>query len=297
MGTLQGYIVGTLIALAAIGAVAGEGRRLRAARRALDARIRPPRSADTPLDLYEVAYLCGGAGRVAVVAVVRMHAEGRLPVRARAARWITAEPSGEPRDGVEAAVLGALAARRDDDGRSPWPVELFDSDPPVRDLRERLVLAGLLRDRFAPVGVLHHHPVSRAYYRACARFARTLRLASALAVAGVVIALLWRAYPPLLVYPPLLWAGRRHRDRYDAGTGSYGEVTDAGRAAVRATDAADGPVTADRRQVCEVARSGPDSLPVQHILRPAPAPPWQPPEPGPEPPRIVIDGSPGLGGL
>ncbi|MFJ4767934.1 TIGR04222 domain-containing membrane protein [Streptomyces uncialis] len=297
MGTWQGNIIGALVALAAIGAVLGAGRRLRAARRALDARIRPPRPADTPLDLYEVAYLCGGAGRVAVVAVVRMHAEGRLSVCGRAARWITAEPSGEPRDGVEVAVLDALAARRDEHGRSPWPVELFDSDPPVRDLRERLVLGGLLRDRFAPVGVLHHHPVSRAYYQARGRFARTLRLASALTVAGVVVALLWRAYPPLLVYPPLLWAGRRHRDGYDADTGSYGEVTDAGRAAVRATDAADGPATAERQQVCEVARSGPDSLPAQHILRPAPAPPWQPPEPGPQPPRIVIDGSPGLGGL
>ncbi|MCM2389933.1 TIGR04222 domain-containing membrane protein [Streptomyces albipurpureus] len=293
----QGNVVGVLVALAAVGALATAGRRLRSAHRAMHARIEPLRPVDTPLDLYELAYLRGGGRRVAAVALVRMHAEGRLSVRRRAASWITVVPSDEPRDGVEAAVLKALAGQRNDDGWSPWPVELFDSDPPLRDIRERLVLGGLLRDQSAPIGVLHHHPVSRSYYRARHRFARTQRWVPAFAVAGAVVALLWHAYLPLLLYPPLLWAGWRHRNRYDDDTRSFGEVTPAGRAATLAAETARGLATVGGGQIRDVALVGPDALPAQHILCPPPARSSRPPERRPEPPPVVIDGSPGLGGL
>ncbi|MFF5808346.1 TIGR04222 domain-containing membrane protein [Streptomyces sp. NPDC012746] len=283
MGTWLGIVVGVLVALAAIGTVAVSGRRLRAAHHALHTAIGPPWPVDTPLDPYELAYLCGREGRVVVTAVLRMHAEGRLRVRRRAAGWITAVRAAEPRDDVERAVLAALERQRNGDGWSPWPVELGDDGTPVREVRERLVLGGLIRDDAAPIGTLHRHPVTLAYYyRARARFADTLRAVPAFAVVGVVVALVWHAWPPLLLYPPLLWAARRHRDRHEEDTGHHGEVTEAGKAAVRAVSADErGAASAVDRQVLETARSGPETLPAGHVLRPPPAPPRRSPPPRP----------------
>lgn len=237
---------------------------------------------------------------MAAAAVVRMYAEGRLAVDRRAEQWITVEAAGEAHDGIEAAVLDALTGRRNEDGWVPWPVELFDSDPPLREIRERLVLEGLLHDQAAPAGVLHCDPVSSAYHRARYRFTQTLRWVPAMAVAGVVVALVWHAYLPLLAYPLLVWAGRRHRDRYADDTVSFGAVTQTGRAAVRVAETDDRLVAAVGRQAHEVARSGLGAFPVTHPLTAPPAPPRQPRQPPsyePEPTEIVIDASPGLGGL
>ncbi|MEU3461160.1 TIGR04222 domain-containing membrane protein [Streptomyces sp. NPDC006733] len=296
MGSWLGNLVGCLLALGAIGAVVASGRRLRSAQRARRARIGPVRSAQSPLDLYELAYLCGRGRRVAAAVVVRLHAQGRLVVGRPADRWITAEAVGEARDGIEAAVLAALTAQRNDHGWVPWPVELFDSDPPLRALRERLIVEGLLQDQGALVGVLHRDPVSRSYYRARYRFTQTLRWVPAVAVAGVVVAVVWRAYLPLVAYPLLVWAGRRHRDRYADDPDSFGVVTAAGHSAVRAAETEDR-VPAVERLVHDVARSGLNALPTTHPLT-APTPlPRQPPQSEPEPPESVIDASPGLGGL
>ncbi|MFI5764004.1 TIGR04222 domain-containing membrane protein [Streptomyces sp. NPDC051563] len=297
MGTWWGNAVGVLVALAAIGTVAVSGRRLTAAHHALQASVGPPRPVNAPLDLYELAYLRGREGRVVVTAVLRMHAEGRLRVLRRAPGRITAVQVTEPGDEVERAVLAALTRQRNADGWSPWPVELGDDRTPVREVRERLVRGGLLRDDAAPIGTLHHHPVTVAYYLARARFADTLRRVPIGAVVGVVVALTWHAWLPLLLYPPLLWAGRRHRDRHEEDSTHHGEVTESGQAAVRAAAADErGLAAAVDRQVLETAWSGPETLPAGHVLHAPPPPPRQLPPPEPPSP-VTIDVPPGLGGL
>ena len=61
------------------------------------------------LSLYEVAYLCGGPGRVALTAVVTMHQDGRVKISpARHRVVITRDEASHP---VERAVLDA----------APWP--------------------------------------------------------------------------------------------------------------------------------------------------------------------------------
>lgn len=318
MGTWLGNGVGVLIALAALAPFVGPERRLSAAYRAVNSLKTPVRPVEDRLDLYELAYLCGREERLAATVLVRMHAEGRAAVERRTPYRITAALSGEPRDGVEAAVRDAWEQQTDGDDGARWPLTVSRTASPVRAVRERLVLDGLLRDENAPLGVFADHPVVRAYYEARYRFARTVRWSPAFALAGIAVAVLCHAYLPLLAYPPLLLALRLQPQRYELARRSYGEVTPAGRTAISAVSADEpcGPFTADGegvgdgplepgrteptrapRVVREVARSGLDALPPGHVLGPPPAPPVRSRETRPEPPEIIVDASPGLGGL
>ena len=59
------------------------------------------------LDLYEVAYLCGGPGRAALTAVVTLRQDGRIKISpARHRITITRDEASHP---VERAVLDAAA--------------------------------------------------------------------------------------------------------------------------------------------------------------------------------------------
>ncbi|MFC6080745.1 TIGR04222 domain-containing membrane protein [Sphaerisporangium aureirubrum] len=58
------------------------------------------------LDLYETAYLCGGARRVAMVALVGLCEDGRAEVQPGMHRVMILRP--ESRDAVEAAVLSCV---------------------------------------------------------------------------------------------------------------------------------------------------------------------------------------------
>ena len=63
-------------------------------------------SVPTPADVYEIAYLCGGADRVALAAVVAMRQDGRITIsRTRRRVRVTHRRASQP---VERAVLDAV---------------------------------------------------------------------------------------------------------------------------------------------------------------------------------------------
>lgn len=130
MGTWLGNGVGVLLTFAAFALLVGPERRLGAAYRAVRGLSAPVRPVEDRLDLYELAYLCGGDSGLGTTVLVRMHAEGRAAVERRAPYRITAVLSGEPRDGVEAAVRDAWEQPTEEDDEAYWPLTVSRSAPP-----------------------------------------------------------------------------------------------------------------------------------------------------------------------
>lgn len=60
----------------------------------------------TELDPYEIAYVCGGPERVAMVVLVALHEDGQVKISS--ARHRVEAIRCEPRDGVEAAALEVI---------------------------------------------------------------------------------------------------------------------------------------------------------------------------------------------
>ncbi|MER5961464.1 TIGR04222 domain-containing membrane protein [Streptomyces sp. NPDC002057] len=296
MGTGWGNLLGGLLALASLGAVLGAAESLRRARRSMLATVRPPRPADERLGLYELAYLSGGASRVACVALVRMHRGRRLVVERHGPERIALRPvGGGPRDDMEALALETAAKATDGDGRAPWPLFPSGGDSRMRELRDRLVVEGLLNEGGFPDGVLRRAPTTESWLRARTRYRTLVARLPAAVVAGAVLAVALRSYLPLLVYPPLLWWARAVRDRDEE---PYSTLTAAGRAAVEAAGRADWIRRGEPAWLREVAVLGRDALSARHPLhRPAPPPRPRTPAPEPEPEPVVVYEGPGLGGL
>ncbi|MDH2428377.1 TIGR04222 domain-containing membrane protein [Sphaerisporangium sp. TRM90804] len=96
----------------------------------------------TELDLYETAYLCGGARRVAMVAVVALCDDGRAEIHPEAHRvTIVHREAGDP---VEAAVLAAVPEAGRHFGNA---VTAVADSPAVEAIAESLRDLGLVTRR------------------------------------------------------------------------------------------------------------------------------------------------------
>lgn len=97
------------------------------------------------LDVYEVAYLCGGPQRVALAAVVAMQQDGRIKIsRTRHRVQIAHRTAGHP---VEQAVLAAVP----DSGQVLGPV--------LHDVAHSAALAELI-DGLQQHGLVGHHSLT-----------------------------------------------------------------------------------------------------------------------------------------
>ncbi|MER7760367.1 hypothetical protein [Streptomyces sp. NPDC097619] len=268
---------------------------------ALAATAGPVRPPATGLSWYESAclqYPHGPAG-VLGVALVRMHAEGRLTFLGRAYdRYVFAVNDPVPRDEVEAALLDPPARKS---GRLSVSSGAHDwSRPPWDELRRRLVTDGLLRERGLPAGIAADAPQVAAWRTARARARRArARLLTLYLVTGVVSALLSGAWPLLVGYVvavPFLTRSEE-RPRHPRAP----EITPAGEAAVRAARAA-APDSRETEVLLSVAKGGLAAAPAWHPFgKPPPAasaPPRQVRQVLQEepPPAVDLD-PPGLGGL
>ncbi|MFJ5934587.1 TIGR04222 domain-containing membrane protein [Streptomyces sp. NPDC093071] len=299
MGTWWGNLFGALLLLASLATASATAAALRRARRAMTAGIRPPRSPEQRLDLYELAYLHGQASRVVDVALLRMHRGRRLTVRRTAVDRVELRPSGRgPRDDVETMALDLMAGAADGEGGLRWPPVFGDGHPRMRALRDRLVLDGLMSDDNFPLGVLRRSPATQRWLAARNRHATVVRWLPATAAAGVVLAVAAHALLPLLGYPPLLWWARAVRERAEGAFAPI-SVTDAGRAAMKAAERPEWIRPGESAGLRDLAVHGLVLLSARHPLR-LPEPPRRAdPPPRPEPPRepVVIYEGPGLGGL
>ncbi|MET9118900.1 TIGR04222 domain-containing membrane protein [Streptomyces longwoodensis] len=300
MGTWWGNLLGAGLLLACLMIVRTTAVALRRAHRVMTAGIRPPRAPDERLDLYELAYLHGGGERVVQVALLRMHADRRLEARRVSERRVGLRPLGRgPRDEWEKAALDVAARAADDEGHVPWPLPASDGEPVIRALRDRLVLDGLRGDGGHPAGVLRRSPAARGRLQARNRHDTVVRWLPAVAVAGLVLAVVTGSYLPLLGHPPLLWWAHRVRAQAErAFTSVYG-VTDAGRAAMAAAERPEWIRKGEPARLRNLAVDGTKILSTRHPLHEPQEPrrndpPPTPPEPRPQP--VVYEG-PGLGGL
>ncbi|MEU1409941.1 TIGR04222 domain-containing membrane protein [Streptomyces sp. NPDC005728] len=254
----------------------------RAARR-VRAAVVSPRGPDPVADLYEIAYLQGGAGGLCVTVAVRMRDTGRLSVSGTG-EWITVEPAGcRPQDDVEAAFTDAAVRKHAERYRSrglPW---VGTDDEYVRRIRDRLVAEGLLNDPDRTRDVL----IATDF------FGMTILCSPVLIGAAAVLARLgggsyWilLGYAPLLVGSFLLWV----RDLgCRPGPSPLGlRAVELARAGTWAPDPHPGPDRGDPALLGRVALDGPGVLPKSHPLAPPPPPPE---------PEYVIRDAPGLGGL
>jgi hypothetical protein len=99
----------------------------------------------TKLDVYEIAYLCGGPQRVALAAVVAMQQDGRIKIsRTRHRVQIAHRTAGHP---VEQAVLAAVP----DSGQVLGPV--------LHDVAHSAALAELI-DGLRQHGLVGHHSLT-----------------------------------------------------------------------------------------------------------------------------------------
>ncbi|MFC4531394.1 TIGR04222 domain-containing membrane protein [Sphaerisporangium dianthi] len=96
----------------------------------------------TDLDLYETAYLCGGARRVAMVALVALCEDGRAEIHPGMHR--VAILRRESRDPVEAAVIGAVPEAGRHLGHA---VSVVAGSPAVDAIAEALRDLGLVTRR------------------------------------------------------------------------------------------------------------------------------------------------------
>ncbi|MFJ9522892.1 hypothetical protein ACIRPK_32175 [Kitasatospora sp. NPDC101801] len=297
IGSGPGLAAGSVAALVSFAVLFSWRRAVRRAWQALAATAGPPRPATTELDLYEFAYLYSGMGlyRAPAVALVRMHAEGRISLTRKqfGAFWFrVSDPV--PRDEVEGVLLAEIARTRK--GRLPDHLG-WDRDPPAhlaRSFRERLVTEGLVTERTMPAGVLADSPAAAAW-RAERRRLRLRCVAAlvALLLTGAAVAVLSRAWLPLAAQLAVLLAAAIRRRRPE----HYGR-TDLGRTLVAATQAR--PLPADAELLRRVATQGLErGLPAGHPLKPVPPPPPPPAPPRePDPPRQEFNlDSTGLGGL
>ncbi|MGW9447577.1 TIGR04222 domain-containing membrane protein [Streptomyces sp. NPDC055632] len=161
MGTWWGNLLGAALSLAPLMTVRTTAATLRRAHHAMTAGIRPPRTPEQRLDLYELAYLHGRGERVVQIALLRMHAGRRLEARRVPKRRVALRPLGRgPRDETERTALDLAARAADEEGNAPWPLRARYDEPAIRALRDRLVLDGLLGDDGHPAGVLRRSPRS-----------------------------------------------------------------------------------------------------------------------------------------
>ncbi|MEW2354132.1 TIGR04222 domain-containing membrane protein [Spirillospora sp. NPDC029432] len=94
---------------------------------------------DGELDHYEIAYLCGGPARVAMVALLALHRDGRL--RIWAARHRLSVVRREPRDAVETAAFEAVPGKGALLGAA---LKEIAGSAAVREIGRRLRAEGLL---------------------------------------------------------------------------------------------------------------------------------------------------------
>ncbi|MEV4253347.1 TIGR04222 domain-containing membrane protein [Spirillospora sp. NPDC049652] len=99
------------------------------------------------MDLYETAYLCGGADRVALVALVRAAQDDVIKIALARHRVTAASPA--PPDGDADPMTAVVLAAIPSSGALLGEVRrLVAGSDAVAGIREELVARGLLRGRF-----------------------------------------------------------------------------------------------------------------------------------------------------